>query len=296
MKILTFPHTIHEPTAVALGRFDGVHSAHSAVILGAVNNTENLVPAVFTFCDNPGKAPHSLLSTQEEKHEQIANLGVEILLNARFEVLRNLSAEEFVNDVLLGLMNAKAVYCGYNYRFGKGASADVNTLRSLCAVHGISVTCTDEFITKGQSVSSTTIRSLLSEGNVKSAAELLGRNYALSGEVIHGNALGRTIQIPTINLCPPEEKQLPLYGVYATRTSIDNKTYKSITNIGVKPTVGSDSPTVETYLLDAQGDFYCKCAKVELVDFLREERKFSSLEELKSVIAKDIEKAQQILI
>ncbi|MBQ1977294.1 MAG: bifunctional riboflavin kinase/FAD synthetase [Ruminococcus sp.] len=296
MKILSYPTTIENPTAVALGRFDGVHSAHKAVILGAVNNAENLVPTVFTFCDNPGKAHHSLLTTEKEKHHQIANLGVKLLMNVRFETLRNLSAEEFVSDVLCGLMNAKAVYCGYNYRFGKGASADVTTLRRLCAVHGISVTCTDEFSTSGMSVSSTTIRRLLCDGNVRTAAELLGRNYTLSGEVIHGNALGRTIQIPTLNIEPPKEKQLPLFGVYATRTTIDGKTYKSITNIGVKPTVGSDSPTVETYLLDAQGDFYCKDVKVELIDFLREERKFSSLEELKSTITKDIEKAHQILL
>lgn len=295
MKSLDFPCKIQSPTAVALGRFDGVHLAHSAVIRGAVNNTQGLVPTVFTFCDNPGKAAHNVLTTQAEKAEQIERLGINLLISSRFEAVRNLSAEEFVQQVLCDSLNAKAVYCGYNYRFGKGACADVNTLRTLCERFGISLTCTDEITKDSYCVSSTAIRSLLSEGNVKTAAKLLGRNYTLGGEVIHGNALGRTISIPTLNIDIPQEKQLPLYGVYATIANIDGKTYKSVTNIGLKPTVGSDAPTVETYLLDAQGDFYCKSAKIELVDFLRSEQKFSSLEELKAVISKDIEKAKNIL-
>ena len=295
MEVFSYPCTISRPTAVALGRFDGVHTAHRKVICAAAKE-KGLSPTVFTFCDNPGKTSHALLSTEEEKQALISACGIEILVNATFASVKDMSAEEFVRDVLCKNLGAKSIFCGYNYRFGKGAQADVETLRKLCATHGISVTCTDEFITKGMSVSSTTIRNLLSEGNVKSASELLGRNYTLSGEVIHGNALGRTIQIPTLNIEPRKEKQLPLFGVYATRTAIDGKTYKSITNIGIKPTVGSDTPTVETYLLEAQGDFYCKSAKVELVEFLRKEQKFSSLEELKSAIAKDIEKAQQILI
>ena len=295
MKTLNFPCIISNPTAVALGRFDGVHLAHREVISRAVNNSENLTPAVFTFCDNPGKAPHSLLTSAEEKSEQIAALGAEILVNTPFESVRNLSAEEFVNDVLSGALNAKAVYCGYNYRFGKGASADVGTLHNLCKKRGISVTCTEEVYCNEHSVSSTAIRALLYEGNVDTAAALLGRNYSLSGEIVHGNALGRTIEIPTLNIDVPEEKQLPLYGVYATLATIDDRTYKSITNIGVKPTIGSDKPTVETYLLEAQGDFYSRTAKVELVKFLRKEQKFASLEELRKVISSDIQNATEIL-
>lgn len=295
MKTLTFPCKTESPTAVALGSFDGVHLAHQAVILGAVNNTENLLPAVFTFCDNPGKAPHDMLTTKQEKNEKIASLGVKLYINVRFDDIRNLSAEEFVDQVLCKSLSAKTVYCGYNYRFGKGACGDVEALKRLCAERGISVTCTDEILCCDLSVSSTAIRKLLSEGKVQTATQLLGRNYSLSGRIIHGNALGRTIGTPTLNIKVPKEKHLPLYGVYATLATIEGITYKSVTNIGVKPTVNADSPTVETYLLEAQGDFYSKVAKIELVEFLREEKKFSSLEELRTVINEDIQKAKLIL-
>lgn len=296
MKDLTFPCKINKPTAVALGRFDGVHLAHKAVISAAASNGEGLVPTVFTFCDNPGKSAYNnVLTTQKEKAEQIKNCGIKLLINSYFETVRNLSTEDFVHQVLCDALNAKAVYCGYNYRFGKGACGDAQTLRELCAARNISVTCTNEIVLSGFSVSSTAIRNLLCEGKVKTAAELLGRNYSLSGEIIHGNALGRTIETPTLNIKVSEEKQLPLFGVYATIATIDGKAYKSVTNIGLKPTVGSDAPTSETHLLDAQGDFYAKSATIELVDFLRPERKFSSLEELKAVIDQDVEKARKLL-
>ena len=295
MKILGYPCKTEHPTAVALGRFDGVHLAHKAVISCAVNNLEGLVPAVFTFSDNPGKAPHGELTTQSEKAEQIANCKVELLVSCLFDTVRNLSAEEFVQKVLCEALNAKAVSCGYNYRFGKGACADVNTLRTLCEQRGISVTCTEEYIAGGMSVSSTAIRTLLTKGDVSTAAALLGRNYSLKGEIIHGNALGRTIETPTLNIGVSTEKQLPLFGVYATLATIDGTTYKSVTNLGLKPTVGSDSPTVETHLLDAKGDFYAKDAEIELIGFIRPEQKFSSLEELKAVICGDIEKAKALL-
>lgn len=295
MKALSFPCKTKYPTAVALGRFDGVHLAHKAVITNAADNAEGFTPTVFTFSDNPGKAPHSLLTTEQEKSAQIAELGIEVLINSPFEAVRNLSAKEFVEDVLHKALNAKAVYCGYNYRFGKGAEADVETLRTLCAQLGISVTCTEEFTRSGFSVSSTAIRNLLSEGKVKTAAELLGRNYTLEGEVIHGNALGRTIETPTLNIGVSKEKQLPLYGVYATLATIEGRVYKSVTNIGVKPTVGSPAPTIETYLLDTKGDFYCKHSKIDLVDFIRKERKFESLEELRATISEDIKTANKLL-
>lgn len=296
MKTLTFPCKSEEPTAVALGRFDGVHLAHKAVISAAVHNKEDFVPAVFTFCDNPGKAPRNVLTTEAEKSGLIENCGVKLLINSHFETVRNLSAEEFVQQVLCDSLNAKAVCCGYNYRFGKGACANADTLKELCAQRGIAVTCTKEIILSGCSVSSTAIRNLLSQGKVKTAAELLSCNYSLTGEIVHGNALGRTIETPTLNIKVSKEKQLPLFGVYATIATIDGKAYKSVTNIGVKPTVGSAAPTVETYLLDAQGDFYAKSAKIELIDFIRAEQKFSSLEELKAIIKQDIEKTRKILL
>ncbi len=296
MKIYNYPCKLTPPTAVALGRFDGVHLAHQAVIKSAVaEKTKRLTPAVFTFCDNPNKKSAFLLTTEDEKRELINNCGVQIMINATFDSVRNLSAQEFVTLVLKDALNAKAVFCGYNYRFGKGAEADALTLQSLCKKEGIKVTCVDEYITDSTTVSSTEIRALLSEGDVTRANKLLGRAYSLSGQVVHGNAIGRTIKTPTLNVYVAEEKLLPKFGVYATLAHIGENTYKAVTNIGLKPTIGSDTPTVEAFLLDTQGDFYGSVVTLELVSFIRTEQKFNSLTQLKEAIDKDIEKAREVL-
>ncbi len=296
MKIYTYPCKLTDPTAVALGRFDGVHLAHQAVIRAAVKETANgLVPAVFTFCDNPNKKSSCVLLAQEEKIEQIENCGAKILINATFDSVRKLSAQEFVTLVLKDALNAKAVFCGYNYRFGKGAEADVSTLQTLCEKEGIKVICVEEYVTDGTTVSSTEIRSLLSDGDVARAKKLLGRAYRLQGQVIHGNAIGRTIDTPTLNIDVAEEKLLPKFGVYACYAIIDSKNYKAVANIGLKPTVGSDTPTVEAFLLDTQGDFYGKAVTLELVSFIRPEEKFESLTQLREAIDKDIEKTKEAL-
>jgi len=293
MQIHTLPCSISTPTAVALGRFDGVHLAHQKVI-GEVKK-EGLVPAVFTFCDNPNKSDTKLLSTENEKQALLENIGVEILVNATFESVRDMSAEEFVRDILCKQLNAKSVSCGYNYRFAKNASADVSTLEMLCKQYSLSLTCVEEMTSTSGTVSSTAIRNLLSKGDVVKANLLLGRLYSLEGKIIHGNAIGRTINTPTLNIDTDKNKLLPLFGVYATLAHIGKKTFPSVTNIGIKPTVGSATPTVETYLLDFCGDFYDDFCTIELVDFIRAEQKFATLSELKEAIAKDIEKAKNIL-
>ncbi|MBQ2943324.1 MAG: bifunctional riboflavin kinase/FAD synthetase [Ruminococcus sp.] len=295
MKVYNYPCVLTSPTAVALGRFDGVHLAHTAVIKSAVQKEEGLTSAVFTFCDNPNKEASQVLCTEEEKQRLIEECGIQVLINATFESVRNLSAEEFVSLVLKKSLNAKAVFCGYNYRFAKGASADVNTLKALCEKEGIQVTCVNEYVCDNTTVSSTAIRNLLSEGDVSRAKKLLGRSYTLEGRVVHGNAIGRTIETPTLNLDVSKNKLLPRFGVYAALAHIGENTHKAVANIGLKPTVGSDSPTVEVYLLDANGDFYEKEVTLELVAFIRSEQKFENLDKLKEAIAIDTDKAKQLL-
>ncbi len=293
MEILSYPCSLKEPTAVALGRFDGVHSAHQKVIENS--RQEGLVSVVFTFCDNPGKANSKLLTTEKEKQTLIEKCGAQILVNATFLSVRDMTAEEFVRDVLCTHLNAKVISCGYNYRFAKGASADVNTLRTLCEKYNLTLICSEELTLAGNPVSSTAIRKLLSEGNIPLVNKLLNRPYSLSGKIIHGNAIGRTISTPTLNIDVDNTKLLPFFGVYATKAHINGRVFDSVTNIGTKPTVGADAPTVETYLLDFSGDFYGEKCTVELVDFIREERKFTDLTALKEQISKDIEKAKLIL-
>ncbi|MBE6734842.1 MAG: bifunctional riboflavin kinase/FAD synthetase [Ruminococcaceae bacterium] len=296
MKIYNYPCKLNTATAVALGRFDGVHTAHAQVIRCASQmKQKGLAPTVFTFCDNPNKQNSQLLTTEEEKQSLIAQNGIEIMVNAAFLSVRNLSAEEFVSIVLKESLGARAVFCGYNYRFGKGASADAETLKVLCEKAGIEVTCVDEYTKEDTPVSSTRIRALLKEGNVRETAKLLGRPYSMEGTVIHGNAIGRTIDTPTLNISVSKEKLLPHFGVYACYAYVDGKKHKAVTNIGMKPTVGSDVPTIEAFLLNAKGDFYNKQVKLELIDFIRPEQKFDSLTDLKTAINLDIEKATEIL-
>lgn len=296
MKIYNYPCKLNTPTAVALGQFDGVHPAHQAVIrCASAESTKGLTPAVFTFCDNPGKKSSFLLSTQEEKRTLIENCGTQVMINATFESVRYLSAEDFVKLVLKDALCAKAVFCGYNYRFGKGASADAESLRILCEKEGIRVTCVNEYTIDSTTVSSTEIRTLLSMGDVARAEKLLGRAYTLCGKVIHGNAIGRTIETPTLNIDVAKEKLLPKFGVYACYAYIDKKKHKAVANIGLKPTVGSEVPTVEAFLLDTQGDFYEKEVTLELVSFIRPEQKFDSLLQLRETIKNDINTARDLL-
>lgn len=296
MKIYNYPCKLTSPTAVALGRFDGVHSAHQAVIRTAVaKKATGLIPAVFTFCDNPNKKASYVLSTQEEKTKLIEECGTEIMINATFDSVRNLSAKDFVTLVLKEHLRAKAVFCGYNYRFGKGAEADVRALKTLCEKEGIKVTCVEEYTEGSITVSSTEIRNLLLEGKVHLAKKLLGRGYTLKGQVVHGNAIGRTIKTPTLNIDVAKEKLLPGFGVYACFAFIEGKAYKAVANIGIKPTVGSDTPTVEAFLLDTQGDFYGSVVTLELVYFIRAEQKFDSLSQLKEAIKADINTTKEIL-
>lgn len=296
MKIYNYPCKLNTPAAVALGRFDGIHLAHRQVICQAAEKKHlGLTPVVFTFCDNPNKQNTPLLTTEEEKRILIEQCGTEIMVNAVFDSVRNLSPEDFVSVVLKEALKAEAVFCGYNYRFGKNACADAETLKSLCSKEGIQVTCVEEYIAEGCAVSSTRIRNLLSKGSVAEAALLLGRPYSLSGRVIHGNAIGRTIDTPTLNISVSADKFLPCFGVYACYVYIDNTRYPAVANIGMKPTVGSDTPTVEAFLLNTTGDFYNRQVTLELISFIRCEQKFESLADLKTAISLDIEKATEIL-
>ncbi len=294
MQILSYPAKIETPTAVALGYFDGVHTAHNRILTAAVQNPSGYTPAVFTFTEM-AKSSEGRLTTNEEKHRLFEDAGIEILVSADFSSLCSKSAEEFVHEVLSENLCAKAVCCGYNYRFGKGAEADINTLKALCEKEGIQVFVTNEVTCENTEVSSSSVKKLLKNGAVREAALLLGRSYTLSGEIIHGNALGRTISTPTLNIRVDERKLLPRFGVYAALVRMGDKTFRSVANIGLKPTVGSEKPTVEAYLLNESGNFYGENATLSLIDFIRDEKKFQNLAELKEQIRIDTEKAEEIL-
>ena len=283
-------------TAVALGMFDGVHIGHRAVFEMAESFDEHgAEAAVFTFDseslgDKHGKSyryvvPNSL------KLDMIRQAGIKNICCADFSELRNYEAEEFVKVVLAGKMNAVKVVCGPDFRFGRGAAGNVDSLRKYGTKYGFEVSTVDPVVVDGNVVSSSRIRELLSEGDVKKANALLGYRYKIKRSVEDGNHIGRTIDFPTINQSFEEGQLIPAYGVYATSVVIDGKQYDGITNIGVKPTVEKEcKPLAETHILGFSGDLYGKTLEVSFSDFLRPERKFDSLDALKNQIKTDINK------
>ena len=283
-------------TAVALGMFDGVHIGHRAVFEMAESFDEHgAEAAVFTFDseslgDKHGKSyryvvPNSL------KLDMIRQAGIKNICCADFSELRNYEAEEFVKVVLAGKMNAVKVVCGPDFRFGRGAAGNVDSLRKYGTKYGFEVSTVDPVVVDGNVVSSSRIRELLSEGDVKKANALLGYSYKIKRSVEDGNHIGRTIDFPTINQSFEEGQLIPAYGVYATSVVIDGKQYDGITNIGVKPTVEKEcKPLAETHILGFSGDLYGKTLEVSFSDFLRPERKFDSLDALKNQIKTDINK------
>lgn len=285
------------PTAVALGCFDGIHLAHRKVIDSVLKcREEGLTPAMFTFADYANKGLSKRIYTQEEKLNELEALGIELVYCVPFTEVCLMSASGFVTDVLKNGLNAKKVFCGFNYKFGRGGNSDVATLKYLCEKEGIEVEIIDEVKLDGITVSSTEVRRLLDEGDIKAAAKMLTKPFALFGRVVHGNALGRKMGIPTINVGTDATKLLPKFGVYAANVYISGceKPLKAALNIGMKPTVGSDEPTVEAFIIDEAGDFYGKQVKVELLDYIREEKKFATLQDLQYAIENDIDKIRAL--
>lgn len=281
-----------QPAAVALGNFDGLHRGHAEVIRAAVR-AENLLPVVFTFTENPH--PAAQLTTFREKRLIMQGLGVKKLIAVDFDEVRNMQAEEFVTELLLKRCNARRLSCGEDFRFGKGAKGDVALLKALCKEHGAEVEIVPSALSGGEKISSTRIRSAIEQGDIREANQMLGRAFAYSFEVIHGNHIGRGLGTPTINQALPENFVLPRFGVYATVARIDGEHYYyGVTNIGVKPTVGSDYALSETWMPEFRGDLYGKRVRLFLLDFIRPERKFPSLEEMKEEILRNAETAKAI--
>lgn len=279
------------PSAVALGYFDGVHIAHAAVIR-AMKEAEGIA-TVLTFrlgAQLPdSKAGMRPILTPEQRLERLERLGVERVVIPPFEEIAAIPAEEFFRRVLVEQLHARAVVCGFDYSFGRGAAGTPELLERLCREEGIGLTVVPPMEWEGEPVSSTRIRRLLEMGDLPGANALLGYPYYVLGPVIHGRSLGRTLGFPTLNQQLRPEQALPRFGVYNSRTEIEGIAYRSITNIGVKPTIeGERLPLAETHLLDTEGDFYGKTARVSLLEMTRPERKFGDLQELQDTVQQDI--------
>lgn len=294
MEMITELCSVEKPTSLALGFFDGVHQAHAAVIGAAVDAAGNeLVPSVLTFRTGLERPENKLFSknilTEEQKLERFAALGVKQVFLPEFSDFSGMEAERFVRDILFDCLRAKVLTCGYDYSFGKGASGRVTLLRQLCEQAGVTLLVQAKCCLHDQTISATAVREFLLAGDIPSANDMLGYSYYILGRVVHGKSLGRTLGFPTLNQPFPAGQLVPKYGVYNSVTEIKGKRYKSITNIGVKPSIeGERTPLAETYLLGGEGDFYGEIARVFLMEMTRPEQKFQSLEELKAAVLRDI--------
>lgn len=282
--------------AVALGNFDGVHIGHQKLIKALTGF--GYPSLVYTFYEHPlnvikGDVSVRIINTRAEKEDVIESLGVDALVFEDFSAVRDMTPEEFVDSILINRFSAKEVVCGFNYRFGKKNAGDVTTLKKLLSNYGVNLTVIDEVTLDGTSVSSSEIRGSLLEGDVEKANKMLGNPYFLKSKVKHGKALGRTLGFPTVNLDFEEGRVVPAYGVYVARFTFENEIFPAIANVGVRPTVDIDRrPTLEAHVIGFNGDLYEKEVKVELLRKLRDEKRFSDVNELKEQVFRDIENAK----
>ena len=271
-------------TVIALGLFDGVHLAHRALISGAraVADEKNLPLTVFTFFGDEGliKSKSKKLYSDEEKLSLLEECGADCTVIASFPVLSGLDAQTFVKSFLSVSLSARVAVCGYNFRFGKGAAGDPLTLSKLMADSGGEAIVIDEYVANGTSLSSTYVKDLLSERNVREAAKLLGKPYFISGKVSHGLGLGKKLGIPTVNVPLSYSRFVLPSGVYATATAIDGRIFPSLTNVGSCPTFEAREIHTETFILNFNEDVYGKDIRIYFIDFLRDEKQFSDANEL----------------
>lgn len=279
----------------ALGFFDGVHEAHSQILTKCVSYAKEhgLKSIALTFEKSPaeyfGKKIKYLTSLSQKK-ALMYKLGIdEVVVLKCDEKTLSLSPESFIDSILVNELNAKALFCGFNYTFGKGAKGNSKVLMDLCKARLIEVFISPCMTDYGITVSSSEIRKLLSRGDIETANSLLTRPFEVEGIVSKGKKLGRELSFPTANIYPSESFPNLPKGVYATKTTLDDKDYISVTNVGFNPTVNDNSLRIETYITEFTGDIYEKTIQVKFYKFLRPEKKFDSLDDLKAQLITDTE-------
>lgn len=281
-------YTENTPKVLSLGMFDGVHFGHISIInlLKSVAQENNLETAILTFWPHPRKVfnPNDeikLLNTLNEKLNLLENANLDVVFLKSFdENFRNLTGEEFVRQILVQKLNVKHIIIGHDHVFGKNKSGNFELLQKLSKELDFVVQQLDAVKEGEFNISSTKIRNYLANGNIIGANKMLGYHYSVSGKVIDGKKLGRTIGYPTANIEVDELKLLPKKGAYIVEVYVKNKFYKGMLSIGTNPTVNGDKLTVEVYILDFNKDIYGEEITVKFRDFLHEEIKFESLEKL----------------
>lgn len=285
-------------TALALGSFDGLHLGHRAVLQAALQQkAAGLLPCALLFDEHPqqvlrGTAPPELLSPGA-RNDLLRAWGL-VPLTIAFADVQALDAERFVRDLLVDTLQARAVCCGYNYRFAAGGTGDVATLRQLCEQYGIRLTVVPAVEYGGEAVSSTRIRDCLLAGDLPAANAMLARPFSYKRTVVSGDKRGRLLGAPTINQLFPAQAIIPRHGVYASKTFVDAQWHASVTNIGVRPTFRLPQPRSETCILNYSGNLYGEDVEVALLQFLRPEQKFAGEDALRTQIRQDARAAAAV--
>lgn len=286
---------ILRPTVLTLGVFDGLHLGHQAIMQTVVSRAlaVNAVPTAITFDPhprsviNPENAP-PLLQTLDQRLNALEFFGIEQTVIVRFDQdFAAQDAELFLREIIYERLQAREVYLGKGFAFGKNRGGNIELLRRMSEELGFFADEVPEVCLRGARISSSKIRELLALGKVNLARRMLGRPYGVEGVIIRGEQRGRTIGFPTANL-KPQNRVIPKYGVYATANLIGGRWRRSITNVGVRPTFEGDrEPSIESYIFDFDGNLYGDVLRVRFLHRIRDERKFGGIEELKIQIAKD---------
>lgn len=305
MKLIKDTRQFHieEKTAVAIGKFDGVHLGHRKLLWEILKaKSFGLKAAVFTFTPSPGAyfAGKTIeeITTREEKRALFEKMGIDYLVEYPFgKETAGMLPEDFVKEILLQNMSAGLVAAGEDVSFGHEGKGNAKLLVKMGEEKGFATKIIPKICHKGKVISSTYVRDVIKEGNMELAGELMGEPYFLEGMVLTGNQFGRTMGMPTVNLIPDEGKLLPPKGVYFSKVEYEGKNYKGVTNIGKKPTVGADNPIgVETYIYDFSKMIYGEQIRVSLLHYERAEQKFENIGQLKAAIEKNIADGEEYFI
>lgn len=290
---------ILRPTVLTLGVFDGLHLGHQQIMETVVNRAKTVqsVPTAITFDPHPRAVLHPdkappLLQTLDQRLANFEVLGIKQAIVIRFDQeFANQDAAIFLKEIVHERLQAKEVYLGHGFAFGKNRAGNIALLKKMSEDLGFTAAEVGEVRLRNKRISSSKIRQLLKNGNVNLARRMLGRPYGIEGAIIRGDRRGHTIGFPTANL-RPKNRVIPKYGVYATAILIKGKWRKAITNVGVRPTFKNDAePSIETYIFDFNGDLYGDVMRVRFLHRIRDEQKFAGIEEIKTQIQKDTETA-----
>ena len=294
----TIAFSIEEPTAISLGKFDGIHRGHELLLEQLLKKKqEGYKTVIFTFNIPPKKVLDSedikVLTTNEEKMHMFDSFGIDYLIECPFTPeIMTMEAERFI-EMLVKNLSVKCIVAGEDFCFGHNRRGNYQMLKEYADKLSYEAIILPKMKEEKRDISSTFVREEISAGRIEMANKLLGYPYFVSGQVKHGKHIGRTIGFPTVNLIPPQNKLLPKYGVYITKVTIDGIVYHGITNVGCKPTIEGENPVgIETHILDFKQNAYNKVIIVTFIKKIRDERKFPNLESLLEQIRLDVNEAR----